>query len=62
MFFYAVGMRHESSTDSITKFAGFGKKKGMVKQIQMFDDRLTEQGETLLAVFACKRHKTAFCN
>lgn len=34
------------------KFAGFRKKKAMVKQIQMFDDRLTEQGETLLAVFA----------
>lgn len=34
------------------KFAGFGKKKAMAKQIQMFDDRLTEQGETLLAVCA----------
>jgi len=34
------------------KFAGFGKKKAMANQIQMFDDRLTEQGETLLAVCA----------
>jgi len=34
------------------KFAGFGKKKAMAKQIQMFDDRLTEQGEALLAVCA----------
>lgn len=34
------------------KFAGFGKKKAMSKQIQMFDDRLTDQGETLLAVCA----------
>ncbi|MFJ8087395.1 hypothetical protein ACIQ7N_04165 [Lysinibacillus sp. NPDC095746] len=34
------------------KFAGFRKKKVMAKQIQMFDDRLTEQGETLLAVCA----------
>ena len=34
------------------KFAGFGKKKAMAKQIQMFDDRLTDQGETLLAVCA----------
>lgn len=34
------------------KFAGFGKKKAMANQIQMFDDRLTDQGETLLAVCA----------
>lgn len=34
------------------KFAGFGKKKAMAKQIQMFDDRFTDQGETLLAVCA----------
>lgn len=34
------------------KLAGFGKKKIMAKQIQMFDDRLTDQGETLLAVCA----------
>ncbi|WP_416141903.1 PH domain-containing protein [Lysinibacillus capsici] len=34
------------------KFAGFGKKKAMAKQIQMFDDRLTDRGETLLAVCA----------
>lgn len=34
------------------KFAGFGKKKVMANQIQMFDDRLTDQGETLLAVCA----------
>ena len=37
------------------KFAGFGKKKAMAKQIQMFDDRLTDQGETLLAVCASVR-------
>ncbi len=34
------------------KFAGFGKKKAMAKQIQMFNDRLTDQGKTLLAVCA----------
>ncbi|WP_341300447.1 PH domain-containing protein [Lysinibacillus sp. FSL H8-0500] len=34
------------------KFAGFGKKKAMAKQIQMFDDRLMDQDETLLAVCA----------
>lgn len=34
------------------KFAGFGKKKIMAKQIQMFDDKLNDQGETLLAVCA----------
>lgn len=34
------------------KFAGFGKKKAMAKQIQMFDDKLNDQGETLLAVCA----------
>ena len=37
------------------KFAGFGKKKAMAKQNQMFDDRLTDQGETLLAVCASVR-------
>ncbi|ODV57361.1 SHOCT domain-containing protein [Lysinibacillus fusiformis] len=37
------------------KFAGFGKKKAMAKQIQMFDDCLTDQGETLLAVCASVR-------
>ncbi|SCY29954.1 SHOCT domain-containing protein [Lysinibacillus fusiformis] len=34
------------------KLAGFGKKKMMAKQIQMFDDRFNDQGETLLAVCA----------
>lgn len=34
------------------KLAGFGKKKMMAKQIQLFDDKFNDQGETLLAVCA----------
>lgn len=37
-----------NSMDTIAetiKFAGFGKKKTMAIKIQMFDDRLTEQGD-----------------
>jgi len=33
-------------------FTGFGKKNAMANQIQMFNDRLTEQGETPLAICA----------
>ena len=39
------------------KMAGFGKKKIMAKQIQMFDDKFTDQGETLLAVCASMNGK-----
>ena len=41
-----------NTIEETIRMAGFGKKKAMAKQIQMFNDRLTAQGETLLAVCA----------
>lgn len=39
-----------NTIEETIKMAGFGKKKIMAKQIQMFEDRLSENGENLVAV------------
>lgn len=39
-----------NTIEETIKMAGFGKKKIIAKQIQMFEDRLSEKGENLVAV------------
>lgn len=45
-------MRVLNTIEETIQMAGFGKKKAMAKQIQMFDDRLSDEGESLLGVCA----------
>ncbi|MER2059617.1 MAG: SHOCT domain-containing protein [Niallia sp.] len=47
-----------NTIEETIKMAGLGKKKAMAKQIQLFEDRLSNEGESLLGVCASKDDKT----
>lgn len=47
-----------NTIEETINMAGFGKKKAMAGQIKLFEDRLSNEGESLLAVCASKDGKT----
>lgn len=47
-----------NTIEETIKMAGLGKKKAMAGQIKLFEDRLSNEGESLLAVCASKDGKT----
>ncbi|MER2153629.1 MAG: SHOCT domain-containing protein [Solibacillus sp.] len=47
-----------NTIEETIKMAGFGKKKAIAGQIKLFEDRLSNEGESLLGVCASKDLKT----
>ena len=47
-----------NTIEETISMAGFGKKKAMAGQIKLFEDRLSNEGESLLGVCASKDGKT----
>lgn len=47
-----------NTIEETIKMAGLGKKKAMAGQIKLFEDRLSNEGESLLGVCASKDGKT----
>lgn len=47
-----------NTIEETINMAGFGKKKAMAKQIQVFEDKLSNEGESLLGVCASTKGTT----